>query len=194
MVIRPIAHNTGILRILTGCLLLIMLFAGLACFRTGLPAQDVRNDDATGQVKISCGGPGELILKSTETGSRQTYASANSTFVVPAGKYQLYYYSCLLKDEEGHQWRARSSLASRDDAVFTLRAGRIKHVEAGPPFEASVKVTTKADRQTSLDLQLVGKGKDKCLITCLSRKAPNPSFLITDKKGSEVLSGSFEYG
>ena len=172
-----------------------MVFAGLGCALLGSRREASTGFRERGQIKMSCSGPGELVLKLPGSGGKEsTYASEHSTFDVPAGKCRLWYYTCSRKDAQGLEWFARSGLSSRDDEVFRLAAGEVKQVKAGPPFKAVVKVHKGADRQVVLDLKLTGAGGDAYRIMCKRQRAPDPTFAITDKTGRKVLSGSFRYG
>ena len=151
------------------------------------------------QIKVSCRGPGELELMLADTGGTRPYVSNGSVFTVHPGSYQLWYFNVLRTDKYGGQWVARSGLESRDDEVFTLRAGEVKRVSAGPPFRASVAVAKAGARQVLLHFKLLGAGGDEYRVT---RKKEGDAegemaihrFTITDGTGREVAADSFEYG
>ncbi|MBN1674676.1 MAG: hypothetical protein JXR37_26765 [Kiritimatiellae bacterium] len=147
----------------------------------------------TGRIRISAGGPGELELKLPNERTTQTFRSADSVFAVPAGRYQLWYYTAVRKDEKGQEWQARSGLSSRDDEVFALEAGATKEMTAGPPFTATIRAQAR-NGQIALDFLLLGAGRDTYRIYRTGRNVANPRFVITDSGGKEVLSGQFEYG
>lgn len=192
------AHNHGLLRRAAGAamapLLTFPIVCGLVLTIAGQPGGVRAEDKATGQIRASCGGAGTLVLKIPNTKKTETFTAENSVFNVPAGKYQLWYYTCTTKDAEGNEWSAKTGLGSRDDEVFDLGAGAVKDIKVGPPFSATVKVKMQSDRRVGLDLKLAGAGSDVYRISRKGAKVANPGFAVTDKNGRKVLTGSFQYG
>lgn len=170
-----------------------LLCAGLICLLVGVPDTGLA-DNAAGTIKVSCGKPGKLVLKLPNVEEKREFESADSTFTVPAGSYQLWYYTCTEKDEGGREWSATTGLGSRDDDVFELKAGETKQVKAGPPFSAKVDVTKRNGNTVELNLKLAGAGGDTYRFSSGDAKVDSPAFEITDKTGKKVLSGSFAYG
>jgi hypothetical protein len=175
-------------------LLTFLVVCGLVMTIVGQPGMIRAQDKATGQIRASCGGTGTLVLKIPKTKKTVTFTAEDSVFIVPAGKYQLWYYTCTKKDAEGNEWSAKTGLGSRDDEVFDLAAGAVREVKVGPPFSASVKAKTQSDRRVGLDLKIAGTGGDSYRFSCKGTKVSNPGFALTDKNGRKVLTGSFQYG
>ncbi len=165
---------------------------GLVCLLVGIPDEG-KAEEATGTIKISCGKPGKLVLKLPNVKEKKEFKSDCSEFTVPAGKYQLWYYTCTAKDGEGQEWYATTGLGSRDDDVFELKAGETKTVKAGPPFKAKV-AARKRGTVLGLDLKMAGAGGDSYRFSAKGKKVPPPAFEVKDKTGKKVLSGSFAYG
>ncbi len=175
-------------------LLTFLVVCGLIVTTVGQPGAVRAQDKATGQIRATCGGAGTLVLKIPKTKKTVTFTAEDSVFNVPAGRYQLWYYTCTKKDAEGNEWSARTGLGSRDDEVFDLAAGAVKEIKVGPPFSAGVKAKTRGNRQVGLDLKVAGAGGDSYRFSRKGTKVANPGFAVTDKNGRKVLTGSFQYG
>ena len=98
--------------------------------------------------------------------------SKSGTFIVPVGQDPLLSCNQSVK-KEGVLWL----VASRGDGrTLNVLPKSVYHLEIGPPCTASVKVQ-QAGKNVAMDLALLGRGKDTCVITSAAQSKP-PQFLI----------------
>ena len=134
---------------------------------------------------------------------------------VPKGKYRLFKYTALRKDEQGDMWRL-SAGATNESPIITV-GGRGKSVlKFGEPYTPVVEVTELGGRSSIrirrvlLYFNVEGMGKE--FLTDLSHisgtqtriplserkdmghRPKEPTYKITKAGGEEVARGSFEYG
>ena len=173
----------------------LSLLVGVGCVTDGqTQTVELAVKASTATLKVSCGGQGELVVRDPQSGAARKVTSKDSMFSVPAGPYQLLYYTRSAKDEEGRLWRGMSMLSSGRGTTFALRDGEEKTVQAGPPYKARVDVRKGQGRIISLDLKVTDVGGATSRVGPKVGQTANPSFTVTDRDGRVVLTGQFEYG
>lgn len=171
------------------------LMCGVGCVTDG-QTRSVRTarEVPSATVRVSCGGPGELLFRNPRTGAVRKLKSDDSTFRVPAGSCQLLGYVSSVQDGGGRLWRGETPLSSARGATLTLRADNEETVTAGPPYQARVDVRKGSGRAVSFDLKLTDSGGTPCRVAPKRGRVANPRFTVKDGDGRVVLTGKFEYG
>jgi len=130
---------------------------------------------------------------------------------VPAGKYRLYKYQALKKDEQGDLWRLCAWATTESPFVVVDRKGEVV-LEFGEPYPAIVNVIQPRGMSSRalIAFEVEGKGKemlrdlshisgDKTQIPLseeedLGHRPKEPTYKIVKTDGEVVTQGSFEYG
>ena len=130
---------------------------------------------------------------------------------VPAGKYRLYMYQALKKDEQGDLWRLCAWATTESPFVAVDRKGEVV-LEFGEPYLPIVNVIQPRGRSSRalIAFEVEGKGKeslrdlshisgDKTQIPLseeedLGHRPKEPTYKIVKADGEVVTQGSFEYG
>lgn len=178
-----------------GATAVISLVCGVGCVTDGQTRSPGLTEGASSAtIKVSCGGPGELVLRDPRTRAVRKLESADSVFRLPAGSYELLGYVSSVRDEGGRHWRGMTSLSSGGPTAVRLRDRHEETVTAGAPYEARVAVRKGARRAVSLDFTLRDSGGRSCQITAGGGRSAKPAFSVKDGDGRVVLTGTFEYG
>ena len=89
-----------------------------------------------------------------------------------------------------------SARGKADASAFEIRAGETTDLPSGPPYKPLVTVMPSGNAETVyLEMQLVGAAGETCSNLIVNgRRPPGPKFKISKLDGTEVDSGTFEYG
>lgn len=135
----------------------------------------------------------------------------NKKIKVPAGKYRLYKYQALKKDEQGDLWRLCAWATTESPFVAVDRKGEVV-LEFGEPFLAIVDIIQPRGRSSRALIAFTVEGKvkeslidlshisgDKTQIPLseeedLGHRPKEPTYKIVKADGEVVTQGSFEYG
>jgi hypothetical protein len=134
--------------------------------------------------------------------------------MVPLGKYRLYKYQALKKDEQGDLWRLLAWATTESPFITVERSGDTV-LEYGEPYHAIVNVVKPRGGSSRPLIALMifaveGKGKetlrdlshisgDKTQIPLskekdLGHRPKEPTYKIVKADGEVITQGSFEYG
>ncbi len=166
--------------------------------------------DNLGSLKLAM--ETEYISLYTEDGKHSVMMYRPSKKIkVPAGKYRLYKYQALKKDEQGDLWRLCARATTESPFVVVDRKGEVA-LEFGEPYLAIVNIIhPRAGRSRALiAFNVDGKGKESLIDLShisgnktqiplseeedLGHRPKEPTYKIVKADGEVVAQGSFEYG
>jgi len=146
-----------------------------------------------------------------EQGVMKIASDASGEAPLPAGAWRLYGYTIdktkpvePAKPEEGEEkttpeqpkYTRVSGRVQGECEPIAVAEGKSVALPFGPPYEPEVSASPgRAKGQISLGLVLFGAGGDRCSgMAVEGRVPPKPTFIISTEDGTEVDSGSFDYG
>jgi hypothetical protein len=126
---------------------------------------------------------------------------------IPKGKYRLYNYKVLKKDDQGDLW-SLSARATTECPWIILDDSGDPELEFGEPFVVSAKV--RENRGAYISFSMLGRGKEDISdlshikgdrtkiplskIKGLTHRPKEPTYTVLTADGKTVAKGSFEYG
>lgn len=147
----------------------------------------------TGRISVSVKGESSIILTNA-AGDIVSLTSKTDQLIAPVGTYKWEVCYVRVRDSKSGKM---SQLVSRPPAGKTprisVRKGSTTKLAMGLPLSASVAVKSVGPSRVQMDLNLVGRGGERCTIRHINR-SDKPQFKVLNSSGRVVWTGSFEYG
>lgn len=144
--------------------------------------------------KISLRHRGRSVLTAIDKTDRKftEFSTSNGILLLPVGSYEILECKAIVTDKQKVDWSA--SMSPDDMLKIKITANETQQLDFGPPFVASIKVTTHG-KKADMDLRLTTvQGNGNYIISKTNGKTNPPGFKVINSSGKVVWSGSFAYG
>lgn len=129
-----------------------------------------------------------------QNSQEQTYQAKDSKFVIPAGSYDLVYYTIVARHTDNSRWSADGHVEMGSKVRMVVRPEVEKQMNIGKAFTAYVDVNQDGNDNVLLDLRIVDGTGIRYTIMKESEGAAQPGFEVLDSTGKKVWEGAFQYG
>jgi hypothetical protein len=121
-------------------------------------------------------------------------AEGKGPWEVPVGKYEVAGFWLRAHDDDGNRWEVTGAVGEQRE-TFEIRDGETTPLRCGPPLVVKAEVG-KEEGGVSINAVLVGQAGERYspAVQENGKRLPAPKFRVLDEKGSELASGSLQYG
>ena len=158
----------------------------------GAEAEVVEPKTATGRVRVTQ--TNVWVALNSEVNGYLAFSTEDGRTVLPVGRYGVSQIQLTAEDSAGGELKATGSVRTKEKPLLEVSDEREAVLHIGSPFTTSV-VADVDGYGVRLSLSMKGAaGEQYSSYTMNGSRPPEPTLVITDDKGNEVLSTNFEYG